>query len=229
MPRQLNFDLTARPALGRDAFFVSEANAVALAMIDDWRGWPGGKLLLTGPQGAGKTHLAHVWAADSGARIVSAATLTGIEGLASGPVCVEDLDRIAGDRARETEAFHLHNLALAQGQPLLLTGQGAVRDWGLALPDLASRLQGTPVARIAPPDEALLGALFAKLFEDRQLSPLPDVMPYLARHAPRDFAAARDIVARMDDLALSEKREISRDLARRVLSLQSSFDFTNSS
>lgn len=231
MTRQLSFDLSARPALGRNAFFVSEANAVALAMIDAWRDWAAGKLLVSGPKGAGKTHLAHVWATDSGAPILPAADLdeAAVDALACGPVCVEDVQEIAGDLNRETALFHLHNLVLARGQPLLLTAEGVPGRWGLCLPDLASRLQATPIAMILAPDQDLLGALFAKLFEDRQLSPLPDVIPYLARHAPRDFALAREIVDRMDALALAEKRELSRDLARRVLSLQTSFDFTKPS
>lgn len=219
MAQQLNFDLSARPALGRDAFFVSEANAVALAMVDTWRDWPSGKLLLLGPRGAGKTHLAHVWAAESDARIIAASALetSDVEALASTPICVEDVHVMAGHTASETALFHLHNLALAQGMPLLMTGEGRPAEWGVTVPDLASRLEGTPVARIEAPDEVLLGALFAKLFSDRQLAPHPDVVPYLARHAPRDFWQAQQIVATMDARALSEGRELSRDLARRVV------------
>jgi hypothetical protein len=74
MAEQLVFDLPVRPAMGRDDFFVTGSNAVALAQVDGWRDWPFGKLVLVGPEGAGKTHLAHVWAAGSGARIITAAT-----------------------------------------------------------------------------------------------------------------------------------------------------------
>jgi hypothetical protein len=66
-PQQLAFDLPARPALEREDFFVSVANAQAVALIEGWRDWPARKLALSGPRGAGKTHLAHVWAARAGA------------------------------------------------------------------------------------------------------------------------------------------------------------------
>lgn len=219
MAEQLHFDLTARPALGRDAFFVSEANAVAVAMVDAWRDWAARKLLLSGPRGSGKTHLAHIWAAESGAQIVHASMLgsANVVKLAAGPVCIEDVHDVAGDRHLETQAFHLHNLVLAQGHPLLLTAEGAPGQWGLTLPDLASRLQGTPLALILPPDEPLLAALFNKLFEDRQISPPPDVTPYLARHAPRDFHAAQRLVDELDHISLTQGRRLSRDLARRAL------------
>lgn len=219
MAEQLHFDLSARPALGREAYFVSDANAVAVAMIDDWRNWPAGKLLLTGGFGAGKTHLAHVWAAECGARIVAASSLAtaDVAQLATGPICVEDIHEIAADAAAQEAAFHLHNLALAEGQPLLLTAQGAPGSWGLTLPDLASRLQGTTLVSIETPDTDLMGALFIKLFSDRQLSPHPDVVPYLARHAPRAFDLAGQIVEDIDRAALRDGREITRDLARSIL------------
>ncbi|GAB4285066.1 MAG: DnaA/Hda family protein [Roseovarius sp.] len=219
MPRQLSFDLPTRAAHGRGDFFVSEANAQALAMIENWAQWPQRKLVLAGPPGSGKTHLAHVWATLSGARIIAAHRLTGadIPGLASGPLALEDCAALAGDPAGEEALFHLHNLALAEGHPLLLTAREPPNRWPLTLPDLASRMQATAVARIAAPDDALLAAVLRKLFADRQLAPGPGTVPYLARRIERSFAAARDVVARLDAAALERRRPITRALAREVL------------
>ncbi|MGB8622376.1 MAG: chromosomal replication initiator DnaA, partial [Paracoccaceae bacterium] len=75
MAEQLVFDLPLRAARGREDFFVSPANAMAVAQVENWRRWPARKLVLVGPQGAGKTHLAHVWAAQADAGIVEAAAL----------------------------------------------------------------------------------------------------------------------------------------------------------
>ena len=142
MAQQLGLDLPSVPALGRADFLVAPSNAVAVAMIERWRDWSGGKLMLTGPEGAGKTHLAHVWAGLSNGHIVSARDLAGsdIPALAGAPVAVEDVPEIAGDPVAETALFHLHNLALAEGHALLLTGTGAPGHWGITLPDLTSRL-----------------------------------------------------------------------------------------
>jgi chromosomal replication initiation ATPase DnaA len=215
MARQLTFDLPARTALGRDAFYISTANSVAAAAIDAWRDWPLGKLALTGPEGAGKTHLARVWAEAAGALVLAA-------GAAHRPVpgerlVIEDVDRIAGDGAAEERLFHLHNALLAGGGSLLVTGRRAPVDWGLALPDLASRMEGTPMVRIAPPDDALLAAVLAKQFADRQLTPPADLIPWLLVRMRRSFAAAADIVARLDALALTERRPITTRLAARIL------------
>lgn len=218
MPRQLSFDLPAKTALGREDFFVSPANALAVAMISA-TSWPGNKLVLSGPTGAGKTHLAHVWAAETGGRIVQATTLRydNVPELAQAPIAVEDIPNIAGDMDQQKALFHLHNLVLAEGHALLMTGRLAPKLWQLPLPDLQSRVEGAHHVALDPPDDALLGAVLAKLFLDRQLNPSPDVISYLVKHMDRRFETAADTVAQLDQLALSEKRDITRALAVRVL------------
>lgn len=218
-PRQLNFDLPARAALGREDFYVSPANAMGVAMIEGWHTWPARKLVLSGPAGSGKTHLVHVWAALSGATIINACDLetADIPALATAPVAIEDLHEIAGNGPAEQALFHLHNLALAEGQSLLFTAEKPAAQWGLSLPDLASRMQGTQAATMDEPDDMLLTALLVKLFADRQLTPTTDTVPYLVTHMVRSFDMARRLVAEMDSAALSQNRPLNRKLAGDVL------------
>ncbi|MEM6588692.1 MAG: chromosomal replication initiator DnaA [Pseudomonadota bacterium] len=221
MPEQLSFDLPGRTALGRDDFFVSPANANAVAMIEGWQDWPGRKLMLVGPQGSGKTHLTHVWMGLSGAATLSAEELpaSDIAQLATTHVAVEDCHKIAGDREAENALFHLHNLALAEGRTLLLNAATAPAEWPLTLPDLMSRMQGTPSIHISAPDDALLGALLMKLFNDRQLSPTPATLPYLVTHIDRSYAAAAAAVEELDAAALQRGRSITPRLAAEVLDI----------
>ncbi|MBE0552082.1 MAG: chromosomal replication initiator DnaA, partial [Rhodobacteraceae bacterium] len=89
--RQLAFDLPHPETYRRESFFVSPANAAALAAVEADAGWPGGKLVLVGPAGTGKTHLAHLWAAASGARLIAARQLRSDSLRDLGPrVAVED-------------------------------------------------------------------------------------------------------------------------------------------
>lgn len=219
MTTQLSFDLPVRPALGREAFFVSPANAMAVVMIENWDQWAGRKLALIGPAGAGKTHLAHVWAAASGARIIPARDLVDadIPALAHTPVAVEDVPAIAGDRASEEALFHLHNLVLAEGRHLLVTADKPVLTWGLTLPDLLSRMQGTQSVTLEQPDDQLLTAVVAKMFADRQLMPSPETIAYMVSHMERSFDVAGDLVARIDRAALEQKRPVNRGLAIEVM------------
>ncbi|TNJ48205.1 DnaA ATPase domain-containing protein [Phaeobacter sp. B1627] len=219
MSEQLSFDLPAKPALGRDDFFVAPSNAMAVALIDMNFAWPSGKLVLTGPKGSGKTHLAHVWARDSGARVIPAQTLTeaAVPGLAKGPVVVEDVPEIAEDGPAQKALFHLHNMVLTHGHRLMMTGRPAPNLWGLGLADLQSRVQAATHAALDPPDDALLAVVLAKLFNDRQITPKPDVIPYLVGRMDRSFAAAQAVVDRLDRLALAEHRTLSRALAIQMM------------
>lgn len=226
MAVQLGFDLPARAALGRDDFMIAPSNAVALAMIDNWQGWPQAKLALTGPPASGKSHLTHVWASEAGAQIVTAANLVDadIVALARQPVAVEGVDTIHADMAAQTALFHLHNLLQSNGLPLLMTGVAAPNLWRLSLPDLQSRVDAAAHAALDAPDDTLLGAVMAKLFADRQLTPRPDVIPYLVTHMERSFAAARAIVADLDATSLARKKPITRALASELLDKSTTFE-----
>lgn len=215
MIQQLAFDLPGLEAMTREHFFVAPSNALALQTVDGWQHWPGRKLLLVGPEGAGKTHLAHVWAAEADAVILAAEALAGadIASLSGRAVAVEDADRIG---AAEAQLFHLHNLATTTGA-LLLTARTPPRDWGLTLPDLKSRMQATPIAQLDGPDDALLSAVLVKLFADRQVAVPANLIPYLVSRMPRSIGAARALVAALDARALSEARPITRALAAELL------------
>ncbi len=219
MIRQLAFDLPHQEAFSREDFFVSPANAIALATVDTWQTWPLGKLLLIGPAGSGKSHIAHIWAQETGGTIISARRLAqaDLPDLAASPyVAVEDAHEVAGMRAAETALFHLHNMVVPQGR-LLITAQTPARDWGIVLPDLRSRMDAAHVARIGAPDDALLSAVLIKLFADRQISVSPTLIPYIVGRMERTISAARRLVNRLDSLSLALGKPVTRALTASLL------------
>ncbi|PTV97182.1 DnaA protein [Rhodobacter aestuarii] len=220
MGRQMAFDLPVRQARGREDFFVAGANALALAALDTPEHWPAGRMLLVGPEGAGKTHLGAIWAEDHKAEIIDARALTdaGAERLAAlRAVVVEDAQHMGGDPAAEEAAFHLVNLIAAEGGLVLFTADCPPRDWHLRLPDLKSRLEATTAVHIAPPDDVLLGAVLGKLFSDRQLIVPPTLVSWLVPRMERSLGTARALVAALDARALAERKPISRTMAAEVL------------
>lgn len=223
---QIPLSLGHRPALGRADFLISAANRDAAAMVFNWRDWPERRLALAGPESSGKSHLAALWAVESGAVLVRADALApeAAPGLAAaGAVAVEACDTICriGDPARRRVAedgfFHLYNLLNAEGGYLLATARLPPAEWGFETRDPASRAGSLPVARIASPDDALLSSVLVKLFADRQLEVAPDVVAFLTARIDRSFAAAEAVVEALDRLSLARRRRVTRSLAAEAL------------
>ncbi|HZR86903.1 MAG TPA: DnaA/Hda family protein [Bradyrhizobium sp.] len=216
-PRQLAFVLPHEESLTRDNFLEGPANEAALALIEAWPEWPGRTMWLAGPDGAGKSHLAAIWADASGARIIAAHALDAANvpgALATGALVVEDLR--AGD-FDERALFHLLNLAREEAAFVLITARELPTAFEIALKDLRSRLRALPVVSVLPPDDQLFRALIVKLCADRQLSVDETVVGYLANRIERSYAAARDTVARLDREALRLGRPITRAFAAEIL------------
>ena len=213
--RQLPLDLPHRPALDRSSLTVTPANRLAVAALDRWRDWPGAKLLLTGAEGSGKSHLARIWRTETGADLVPAGTHPRLP--AGARIIVEDADRIAGDGPGEVALLHLHDEILAQGGRLLLTARRPAAAWGLRLPDLASRMLATAAVALGAPDDDLLAAVLRKLLADRQLLVPAGLIGWLVPRMPRSHAAAAALVARLDSAALAQGGPVSRPMAQAVL------------
>jgi chromosomal replication initiation ATPase DnaA len=214
---QLTLDLPHRTALGAEDFLVSDCNRAAVKLIDAWPQWPDQVQLLIGPAASGKTHLARVWQALSGAKALSPNMLRVdfIDGMEAGtPLVVEDADRTAYE---EKALFHLVNLARENRLFVLLTARSAPNLWRLSLPDLLSRLNAVPAVEIGAPDDALIQTVMLKHFVDRQLDIDPKVLTYLSLHVDRSLAAAAAAVAAIDRAALATGRKINRQLVSEVL------------
>lgn len=195
----LSFPVVA--SMAREDFLVSESNREALAWVERWPDWGAPVLYLYGPEGCGKTHLAHIW-----------------KGMAGGAAQIIDgFDAIPGDRAREEELFHLYNRVRLTPGSVLITGFKPLSLYDFAVPDLASRLRSCPQVALGAPDEDLLYMLLVKLFADRQMRIDAGVISYCVARMERSFAAARDLVARLDTASMTDKKPVGIGMARSIL------------
>jgi chromosomal replication initiation ATPase DnaA len=222
VPPQLPLELPHRAAQEAEDFLVSRSNAAAVEVVDAWPNWSYPAVLVTGPRGAGKSHLANVWRLRSGAHMVPASSISDAamaDFEAHRALVVEDIDRGVGG---EQILFHLLNLARERKYSILLTSRVAPGEIEITLPDLRSRLRALPIAPIEPPDEGLLKAVLVKLFSDRQLAVEPHIVSYLALHMERSMESANRVVAAVDRLSLARQRKVTRAIAAEVLALSGS-------
>ena len=216
-PRQLAFALPHAESLTRDNFLEGPANAAALALVDSWPDWPNRIMLLVGPEGSGKSHLAAIWAEQAGARSTTAHALTAAACPArwrparwwSRTSKPSDFD--------ERALFHLMNLAREDEAFVLITARVPPSAFEVELRDLRSRLRAVPAVSLLPPDDQLFRALIVKFCADRQLAVDETVVSYLATRIERSYAAARQAVELLDTEALRLGRPVTRALAAELL------------
>ena len=216
-PRQLAFALPHAESLTRDNFLEGPANAAGLVLVDSWPDWPNRIMLLVGPEGSGKSHLAAIWAEQAGARSTTAHALTAAAvpgALATGALVVEDLRSSDFD---ERALFHLMNLAREDQAFVMITARLPPPAFQIELRDLRSRLRAVPVVSLLPPDDHLFRGLIVKFCADRQLAVDESVVSYLATRIERSYAAARQAVEFLDTEALRLGRPVTRALAAELL------------
>ena len=212
---QLPLSFAHQSASGRDDLVVSDPVSAAAAIIDRWPDWPSPVVIITGPAGSGKSHLAHVWQRKTGATpIRPVASGDAVLRAGEGPVLFEDADRGGFD---ETTLFHVINAVRSNSTSLLITARRWPISWNVVLPDLASRLKAATVVEIGPPDDVALTQILFKLFADRQLMIDDKLAAYIVSRMERSLASAQAIVDRLDRLALARGGKITRALAAEVL------------
>ena len=217
MTDQLPLPLPHDPSFAREDFLAAPENAAALALVESWPRWPSALMLLIGPAGSGKSHLCAIFAG-----VASATRLSGRDLATCDPdaatraraLVVDDADAL-GDA--EPGLFHLLNFARAREVSLLMTAQRSPDFWGVATPDLLSRLRLAPIVEISPPESALVEAVLVKLFADRQLLVDPGVAAFIARRLNRSLDAARAAVDALDLEALARGKKVTRTMAAEVL------------
>lgn len=187
----------------------SDANAAAWRAGEAWLRSAEPALVVCGPDGAGKTHFAAALTEGRKTRVVPASDFRGVM---NGFVIVEDMP------AADPRAFlGAYEAAIGAGARLVLVGEGHPSGWSGGLKDLRTRLEAAPRAALAEPDEALIRAVIAKGFRDRQLAVPAQVVEYAAPRLPRTFAAAHRFVAMADRAALIEKRAVSLPFVQKLI------------
>ena len=210
---QLPLSLTLPPVYSEDNFFVSDCNREAHHWVTMWPRWPDNAVLIYGPKGSGKTHLGHIWAKKTNAMMWPAMGVDVVQYPLYTHALVENVERTLNERL----LLHLLNHAREQEWNLLITANVMPYRLPFTLPDLTSRLLALPAVAIEHPDDIVLAAVMRKQFADRQMKVDDDVISYALPRMERSLEKVRELVERVDQSALAERKNVTVPFIRKIL------------
>ena len=197
--------------MGEADFVVGAGNKNAYEFLIAGDEWPSSVTVLFGEAKSGKTHLAEIWAQKHGAKRLSVANWPDY---LETNVLIENGDSLW---MGETELFNLLNQAMRESYRVLITANMHPNLWPLRTNDVRSRLRLAHNLEIEALDDAHLMQLFVKLFDDRQIQVDPSLISYLLPRMERSPSFVVKLVEKMDEMALSRGKPITKRLASDAL------------
>lgn len=222
---QLPLEFAAQNLMRREDFMVSKCNSEAYQMIVSWPNWLTSGMVIYGPKGCGKTHLAHIFAdivmangekpVHVGLVPAESVNMRNIKRLSeeNASIVIENLS----PKADEEALFHLCNIYNTPERYVLWTADMPPSRMRFGLKDLHSRLNMLPCIEIKEPDDIMLRTLIAKLFNDRQLVVGEDILNYIMNNARRSFAYIRSLVEEADYISLVRKVPINYGVIKEAM------------
>lgn len=217
MTRQRAFSFEWPQDMRLEDYAVSDANRLAHEAVTRPHDWPFFCTIIAGGKSSGKTHLSYIFAAETGAVLVTPDNLGQPHWQYHRAYTVDGLEQFVGDAAKEEGLFHLYNAARANNDRLLITSGVDLQELNFKLPDLQSRLLGSTLITLDYPDEEILTALYTKFFNDRQILVKADVIAYLVTHMERSFSHVQQLVQAIDQWALATGKPVTIPVVKQFL------------
>ena len=189
--QQKTFKFYQQPDFLAENFIISSCNIDAVNAITN-PVWPFYSVSIYGPKKSGKTHICSLAPQDT--------------------IILEDIDK----STNLTKILAQINLAKEQEKKVLITSVAPLASLKISLPDLQSRLSAIPSFAILPPDDNLVYLLFARYFKQNQLKVSDDVINYLASRTERCYNSIYEMVKKIDELSLQDKKNITIPLCNKL-------------
>jgi len=228
LPQQLTLRLKPREQTRLEDFIVGENRLLLQQLQLLCRGEGEPFLYIWGGEGSGRSHLLQGCchrADDLGIAVfylplaeplgLTPEVLKGLEQFDL--LCLDDLQAVAGKAEWEQALFHLYNRLRDGGKRLLVSADRSPAALPLRLPDLASRLSWGLSFQLQPLDEAGRLQMLIAGARRRDMHISEETAAYLLKRCPRDPHSLEQLLDRLDQASLRQKRKVTIPFVRELL------------
>ena len=209
--RQYALPLAFRKVSNKNNFILNESNKVALSLIDKFRNIKNFKekynfpiLIIYGPKGCGKTHLANVYCEITNGKFISKIDDKVISLAKLGrSFVIDDFDNISN--LDENLFIHFFNeITFNLGSLFIITTQPP-SNIKFNLSDLGSRFKSCISAKIDLPNDEFLYSILIKELSDKKLFLDDKLCIYVLKRIKRNYNSVLKFSERLDQHSLEKK------------------------
>ena len=225
LTQQLALPLSFRNVKNHSNFILNKVNEVALSLIDEFNDIKNFKkkfnfpvLILYGPPGSGKTHLAYIYKEITDAKFIKKLSNINLDEAKSGKSFIfDDFDKM--ESLNENIFIHFFNEIFVNLGSLLITTSKPPHEINFSLSDLESRINSCISTKIELPDDEFLFSILVKELSDKKIFLTDKLCLYIIKKIKRNYKAISLFAETLDIMSLEQKTKITLKQIKEVLNI----------
>ena len=223
--KQLALPLSFRNVKNHSNFILNKVNEVALSLIDEFNDIQKFKkkfnfpvLILYGPTGSGKTHLAHIYKEITDSKFIKKFSNIDLNEAKLGKSFIfDDFDKV--ECLNENLFFHFFNEIFVNLGSLLITTSKPPNEINFSLSDLESRINSCISTKIELPDDDFLFSILIKELSDKKIFLNDKHCLYIIKRIKRNYKSISLFAETLDIMSLEKKTKITLKQIKEVLNI----------
>ena len=223
--KQFALPLSFRNVKNHSNFILNKVNEVALSLIDEFNEIERFKkrfnfpvLILYGPPGSGKTHLAHIYQEITDAKFIKKFNNINLNEAKSGKSFIfDDFDKI--ESLNENLFLHFFNEILLNFGSLLIITSKPPNEINFNLSDLESRFRSCISTKIELPDDEFLFSILVKELSDKKIFLSDKQCLYIIKRIKRNYKSISLFAENLDIMSLEQKKKVTLNQIKEVLNI----------
>ena len=223
--KQLALPLSFRNVKNYSNFILNEVNEVAISLIDEFNDINNFKkkfnfpvLILYGPPGSGKTHLAYIFKEITDAKFIKKISNVSLnEAKLGNSFIFDDFDKIKC--LNENRFIHFFNEILFNSGSLLIITSKPPNELSFNLDDLESRIRSCISTKIKLPDDNFLFSILVKELSDKKIFLNDKFCLYIIKRIKRNYKSISLFAKTLDIMSLEQKTKITLKQVKEVLNI----------